>query len=128
MSLLPCPFCGDPGDFISDSDGYTECQGCGAQGPYSGDHDKEEMRQAWNSRRFPLQWKEDSGPLAHALMGASYDQSPRNIEVEAIIGDAIDSGQTLRQVVDLISCEAQSPEELVCMIYALGVFDGRKSR
>jgi hypothetical protein len=71
-----------------------------------------------------LNWKQERGRLAEALMGADYPNSARNRETDQIIGDAIEAGKNLREIVDVCAGLASSTEELVCMIWALGIFHG----
>ena len=77
---------------------------------------------------IPLDWKQNHGRLAEALLGADYAGSARNLYTDQVVGEAIERGETIRNIVDLIASEAESTEELVAMIWALGIFEGGRSR
>ena len=74
----------------------------------------------------PLQWKQRHGKLVEALMGPEYAYSARNLETDEVIGKAIEQGKSLAEVIDIIAELAGSTEELVAMVWALGIYHGAR--
>ena len=74
----------------------------------------------------PLNWKQRHGRLVEALMGPDYAHSPRNVETDEIIGEAIEAGKSLAEVIDICAGLAESTEELVAMVWALGIYHGAR--
>jgi hypothetical protein len=82
----------------------------------------------WEPRKsgVPLNWKQRHGRLVEALMGPDYAHSARNRETDQVIGDAIESGKSLGEVIDICAGLAESTEELVAMVWALGIYHGAR--
>lgn len=75
---------------------------------------------------IPLNWKQRHGKLAEALMGAEYAHSERNLRTDEVIGTAIKQGKSVAEVIDLCAELAESVEELVAMVWALGIYHGAR--
>lgn len=74
----------------------------------------------------PLNWKQRHGRLVEALMGPDYAHSERNRHADEVIGSAIEEGKSLAEVIDICAGLAESTEELVSMVWALGIYHGAR--
>lgn len=73
-----------------------------------------------------LNWKQRHGRLVEALMGPEYPQSLRNRETDEVIGNAIEADKSLAEIIDIMADMAESTEELVAMVWALGIYHGAR--
>ena len=73
-----------------------------------------------------LNWKQRHGRLVEALMGADYPYSKRNLDTDEVVGNAIEDGKSIAEVIDICAGLAESTEELVALVWALGIYHGSR--